>query len=293
MLKKILASILFLTFLSVSTYAAELNIVSVSSTWPNLVKILLDTPVVSDSDILTWDTKVYKDIKVDNIQKDLELWTKISINLAEPLMPNTSYSFLSVYGLEGNMDFTLWEEIDGVEIQNPDSIENVASIFIFNSNNIEVNFKEPVISDDIDVKVLKDLSIWDTSLNLENKTELNLSVQDSLEENSNYILMMFSLNTLEGTELSFLNGIYDFSTETFIEEVIEEQIMTEDTSTGDLDTEIMPEVSEDTWENLNWEVEDLALNAAQTPDTWAETWILIALTFIMSSIIFVRRKFVK
>jgi hypothetical protein len=47
----------------------------------------------------------------------------------------------------------------------------------------------------------------------------------------------------------------------------------------------------------NWEtwkkIDDIALNLTKTPNTWAETWILILATFISSIFIFCRKRFIK
>jgi hypothetical protein len=47
------------------------------------------------------------------------------------------------------------------------------------------------------------------------------------------------------------------------------------------------------WEKEEWTLEEVALNAAQTPDTWASTWILLILTFTISSIVFYRKKLLR
>jgi hypothetical protein len=78
--------------------------------------------------------------------------------------------------------------------------------------------------------------------------------------------MLFEILTKEGLKTTFLNGIYDFSTG---------------------DNLWKKEINELTKEKV---LEKVALNAAETPDTGAETSILFILTLIMSSIIFFKRK---
>ena len=286
-LKKLFVVVLSTLMITTNTFAAtDLNIINVAADEIDSVKILLDGEVESDMNILEWDAKVFKDIEVETLEKDLDSNFKLNVLLTEALEANSSYSFLSVYGVEGNMDFMLWDEVIWVELDNALSSENVEKIFIKDSNNIEIIFVKEIIETDIEIKVLKELSVASIELNIEDKTELNLVMKDALEVSSRYILMMFSLNISEEEEVSFANGIFDFETN---EQFNTQEIINDETNLETIDE---VEVSE-TGEALNGEVEEVALNAAATPETWAATWILISLTFFMSSIIFVRRKFKK
>lgn len=282
MFKKILTTMFAFVFITQVSYAADFNITNVNSSNSSLLKVFLDTEVESFSKDLSGDVKVFKDVKTELVEKNIDDNTKLNILLSEELKPNTSYSFLSVYGVEGNIDFTLWDELSWVEINNPDSNENASSVFISSPTELEVVFKTSIVPEDIDVKVLRWLSVESTTLNLDDKRELNVAMQDPLEETSDYILMLFSLTTTEWDDLSITNSIYDFKTMTFSEESLDTPM-----------ENIIPEVSDEDGVNLDWDVHDVALNAAETPDTWAETWVLFALTFIMSSIIFIRRRFAK
>lgn len=263
--------------------ATEYNISSVSSTDENMVNIFLDNSVYSEGETLEWEAKVFKDTLIQSMEKNVDNENELDIVLSEKLKTNSSYSFLSVYWVEGNMDFVLTDEISGVEILNPVSSENVEKIFIEDESNIQVFFKTPIVESDIEVKVLKDLQIDSILLNMDDKTSLSIVMQDKLEANSKYILMMFSLNTQEADELSFVNAIYDFQTDSF------DSIATQEMQV--MDENLMNE--EDVDDVDNWELANVALNAAQTPDTWAETWILIALTLFLSSFVFLRKRFSK
>ena len=283
-LKKLLVVVLSSLMITTNTFAAaDLNIVSVIADDTDTVKVLLDGEIVSEEAVLEGDAKVFKDIKVDALEKDLDNLNKLNISLTEALEANSSYSFLSVYGVEGNMDFALGDEVLGVDLDNPLSTENVEKIFIKDATNIEVTFSKEITETEIEIKVLKELGVNSIELNLEDKTELNLVMQNVLETSSKYILMMFSLNVWE-EEVSFTNGIFDFETDENF------NVQEETDIEAPVEGAVEAEVSEN-GEALNGEVEEVALNAAATPETWAATWVLIALTFFMSSVIFVRRKF--
>ena len=282
-LKKLFIVVLSALMITTNTFAAtNLNIVSVTANEVDSVKVLLDGEIISENTVLEGDAKVFKDIKVETLEADLDSNNKLNVSLTEALEANSSYSFLSVRGVDWNMDFMLWDEVIWVELDNPLSSENVEKIFIKDSKNIIITFSKEITETEIEVKVLKELSVASIELNTENKTELNLVMQDALEISSKYILMMFSLNLSEEEEISFADGIFEFETD--------ENFSVSEETTGETTWEA--EVSE-TGEALSWEVEEVALNAAATPETWTATWILISLTFFMSSVIFVRRKFKK
>lgn len=285
MFKKFLTSIFVLSLIITNTHAStSVDIASVGSQTPDNVKAILS------SEIQTWtgfyqlsgDVKLFKDVEVSSLEASIDYDTKLLITLSGSLESNNSYSFLSVYGVDGNMDFSLWEEVTWTQVSNFDAEENVSSIFVSSPNSLEVTFKTPIVASEFDIKILKNLIVSSIEINPENSSELNFMMQDSLEENSNYILMMFNLMTQEGNEIVFNNSIYDFQTTTFIEEVpVEEPVIVE---------EIIPEVVEGSWDTLDGEIEEVALNAAETPDTGAETWVLIFLTLILSSLYFLRKR---
>jgi len=257
-MKTKIISILMLLTLSLSTFAAstkEATIISLDSTKTNIIKILTDKEFSSSDLKLNSEAKIFKDLNLDNI------------TLKQELKANTSYSFLSVYWIDWNMDFALWNDISWIDIENSATDENVASIFIKSPKEIVINFKKDITpSDDLEVKLLRQLKISDILIDSDNDKQINILLKDNLEDSSNYILMLFQVSTKEWDKTTFLNWIYDFSTNDSLQK---------------------QEITNLTKENV---LKKVALNAAETPDTWTSTNILIVLTFIMSSIIFFRRK---
>jgi len=269
-MKTKILSILLALSLSLSAFAAdskEATILNLDSSNTNILKVVTDTEIVSSDLNLTYEAKVFKDLPLEKVEIDSEDNTKLKVTLKEDLKENTSYSFLSVYGIDWNIDFSLQDEVSWVEIENPSSDENISSVFISSPKELVFKFKSEIEqSDDLEVKLLRELKIKEALIDADNEKQINILLQDELEADSNYILMLFEVATKEWLKVTFLNGIYDFST-------------------GDnLSKE---EVDQLTKEKV---LENVALNAAETPDTWAETSVLLIITLLMSSIIFFKRK---
>ena len=266
---KILSILLLLSF-GLSAFAAntqEATILDLDSSKENIVKITTDTEIISSELKLNGEVKIFKDLPLEKVEVDANDKTKLNVTLKEELKANTSYSFLSVYAIDWNIDFSLQDEVSGVEIENSSADENISSVFIKSPKELVLSFKSEITqSDDLEVKLLRELQISDVLIDADNEKQINMLLKDNLEADSNYILMIFEVVTKEGIKTTFLNWIYDFSTADWL---------------------TSEEVTELTKKKV---LEDVALNAAETPDTWAETSVLVVLTLIMSSIIFLRRK---
>lgn len=269
-MKTKIISILMLLTLSLSAFAAdgkEATIVSLDSTKTNIIKILTDKEFSSSDLKLNSEAKIFKDLNLDKVTIDSTNKKKLDVTLKQELKANTSYSFLSVYWIDGNMDFSLWNDISWIDIENSATDENVASIFIKSPKEIVITFKKDITpSDDLEVKLLRQLKISDILIDSDNDKQINILLKDNLEDSSNYILMLFQVSTKEWVKTTFLNWIYDFSTNDSLQD---------------------QKITNLTKENV---LKKVALNAAETPDTGTSTNILLILTFIMSSLIFFRRK---
>jgi hypothetical protein len=89
------------------------------------------------------------------------------------------------------------------------------------------------------------------------------------------MLMILSLEDGTFKNISFDEELYDFETGDTVETVKEEAIKIDDAG-----EEVL-------------ELEDIALNAAETPDTGAETWVLVALTLLVNAGLFIRKRIQK
>ncbi len=268
---KILSIFLALS-LSLSAFAAdvkEATILDLDSSNANIIKVITDTEIISSDLKLNSEAKIFKDLSLDKVEIDTEDNKKLKIVLKEDLKANTSYSFLSVYGVDWNIDFSLENEVSWIEIENSLINENISSVFISSPKELILNFKSEIAqNEDLEVKLLRELKINEVLIDSDNEKQINILLNNLLESNSKYILMLFEVNTKEGEKITFLNSIYDFMTSEF------------DLKNNIDSNEIVKDKT----------LEKVALNAAETPDTWAETSVLFILTLIMSSIIFFRKK---
>lgn len=266
--------VLFFTVLLLNnTFAEDINtsIIDLDSTNSNLIKIFLDKEIISTGNTISWDIKVFKDLNSTNIVKDLENNKIITINLANELEKNTSYSLLSVYWAEWTIDFKIWDIINGLEI-NGDWTTWVSKINIIDSKTIKVLFEKDILWNDIDIKILKEYSVSSLTINEENKKVLEWKLTNNLDENSKYLIMLFSFTISEWNNYIIDNSIYDFTTSWNLKEanIIKQK-------------EIKDE--QKTW--------NIALNSAETPDTGPETWILLLATFLLSNFVYFRKKLSK
>ncbi len=273
-MKKVFKIIIWLciSFLFINlTSAAEIttSIIDIDSSKTNLLKIFLDKNISSNSDVLSWDIKLFNDIKYTNIIKDLENNNIVNINLTTDLEKNTSYSLLSVFWAEWTIDFKINDLINWLEI-NWDWSTWISKVNIIDSKNIQITFVDNIIWDDIDIKILKEYWINNLKIDTDNNKVINISLLNNLESDSKYLIMIFTFTTKEWDIYNIENSIYDFTTKWDL------------TNTIIKDEEIIKD-NEKTW--------NIALNSAETPDTGPETWILLLSTFLLSNFVYFRKKF--
>jgi len=89
------------------------------------------------------------------------------------------------------------------------------------------------------------------------------------------MLMILSLEDGTLKNISFDEELYDFETLETVEVIKEDAVLIDDEG-----EEVL-------------ELENIALNAAQTPDTGAETWVLVALTLLVNAGLFIKKRFQK
>ena len=178
------------------------------------------------------------------------------MNLKEDLENYTSYSLLSVYGAEGNIDFDIEKLSNWTEIE-WNNVSWIEKLIIINSKNIDIYFTKVTDPYSIDVRLLREHKISILGINSENKKEFNVYLKDEIKNNSKYTIMMFTITSEIDVIYNISNSIYDFV--------------------------------------VNWsynEIDDIALNSATTPNTWTETWILLLMTFVLSSFIYFKKQIV-
>ena len=247
----------------------NISILDVDSSNSNLLKLYLDKDIISDSPVIEWDIKIFKDLETNSILKELENNNTVSISLSNQLESNTSYSLLSVYGVEWTIDFEISELINWLEILwNPENW--IIKVNIIDSRNLKITFSTDIVWDDINIKLLKEYTINWISIDSNNNKVINIEMWNNIDPVSNYLIMLFSLNNINWNNYIVNNSIFDFVSLEKVEEIalpVIEAIIEEEVKTG-----------------------NVALNSAETPETWAETWILLLFTFLLSGFVFIRSK---
>lgn len=242
------------------------------------------------------DVKVLEDLEVLSSSKSFEDQTKLTLSLGRELKANYSYSILTLFWAEWNMDFKLWNDIKWIKLEN--TLDTwIKSILIKNSKTIELTFVKPIVWDEFDFKILREIPIDKVVKN--EKWGLTVTILEKFIEKTNYMVVAISLKDKLWTLLSFEEGIYDFKSPDIL-------VKLDPTNTSTWSTNKEQWVQ--TWSLNAWswalqslsnswsensELERIALNAAKTPDTWADSSILILLTLVSSAIVSFRKKFSK
>jgi len=242
------------------------------------------TPSLSNWDI-SWEIKVLKDLQIVSSSKDFKDSNKIIINLKDRLITNRSYNLLSVFWVDWNIDFTIWDELTLLDIKNPNNIpaiQWISRILILDPMTIEVYFNAPIDATEFEFKLFRE-SLVNTITN--SGSTLSIDLNDTLDKSSNYILMVISLSNKYWIDIKFDQEIYDFTTSATL---WDKQVVNTNVGAPIVnDTQVVKEKS------MSWELSNVALNSAVTPKSWPETGVLIFLTLMVNVFLIARRKFSK
>ncbi len=266
---KVLSVVGLLFFVTNTAHSANIDTVNVLNSH--------ELDVAFSDDVIFWDetqgdVKVLKDIIVSFATRDASDHYKVVLTLEEDLDILTNYNLLSIYGADGNIDFKTTKYLNEVEVKNTFTPENqgITKIMTLDERTLEVYFKYPVEDTDFEFKLFSENFVDKIEKNTDNW--LKLHIEKSIEENSQYMLMVLNLKDKMGANISLAEDLYNFQTLDSIEKVKEDAPIIDDNG---------EEVQE---------IEAVALNAAETPDTGAETWVLVALTLMVNAGLFIRKK---
>lgn len=238
----------------------------------------LDNGVSADSDV-----KIFKDMNVVSAEKDLNDAKKVKLTLWEDLdFGSYEYSLFSVSSIETSMDFALTSTSSGKVANQADTW--IESINIVDAKTLEINLKDEK-SSVTDFKLLKEVKIDSMFYD---SWALNVQTSSELHSNWNYFFMFVALKDNNGKEIEVTNSMYDFSTG---------ELMTEEAASMSGTTSLMTASGAElsaSWAELTGSglpIEEVAKDASVTPDTWAKTNILLALTFLLTlGFVLVRKK---
>jgi hypothetical protein len=239
------------------------------------------------------EVKIFKDMKISKVEKDMDNAKKIKLSLDEGLdFGNVDYSLFSVSSIDTSIDFALtWTS--SWTIKNTVATDaGIDYINIVDAKTVEVYLKKAPTADLTDFKLLKEVKINSMFYDVGN---LNVKTQSALMSNSNYFFMFIALKDNSGKEIPVSNSMYDFATPDFTTlstasgSEVSSWALLEPTSTGALDESLMPS-STSSGETLSWAttasweiaIEDAAKDVKATPDTWTKTNILLVIALISS-----------
>jgi len=273
-------------------YISIFSLLTVTVFWANIANIE-KVSVLSQNSLnvaFTWkldivdgkvegDMKVLKDISIQKTEKSPVADNVVSITLSEELTPNTSYSVLSVFWAEGNIDFAIGKKITWAEFINTDpENKNIDKLVVKDATEIDIYYKIALVWEDFEYKVLSWL--WIDTLSKKG-SDITVSVKNPISPDSNYIIMLLSLKDNLGKEISFDDGIFDFETQ----EINKEALQILSFSGAQLPQEWLNSAKEE-----KGNLKEVAMKTTEIPDTWAETWVLIIWTLIINSFIFSARR---
>ena len=244
----------------------------------NTVEITANDDVVFSDTFVEGDIKILKDMKVLYSKKDVTNHRKVLLNLSDDLLVNNSYSLISLLWAEWNIDFKIWDYLEG-EIINPMLQEwdkGIEKINIIDSKTIEIYYNYDLVDDLFEFKILSDIPT--TWLFSEWNNIVNLWINGNLEKDTDYILMFLRLKDINWNPLVFEENLYDFKTSSDLVEDVEEKDV------------VLAAAKEET---NTWNIEEVALSAEKTPNTGSATWILVLLTIIVNAVFFFRKKIIK
>lgn len=314
-IKTKIASLVFAISLCLASSVDAAGIAKVETTNVNAIKVSF-SEALNLSDAPTGEIKVLKDIAVSSATKDLANPKVINLSLAGDITKSTSYSLISIFGVEGSMDFSIGEAITNVEIKNTDAASSIDKIVVVDSKRIDLHFKSDVVGTEFEFKILSGLEVKALGVDMEG-TNLMITLNTPLESSKNYILMIVSLKDNVGKDILIDDGIFDFSTWVFAPEVPVSATGTTETlpqaqtgtteattlfpsvaGSGTTDTPAAAEIPASTpvandattATSGTGNIEEVAMNSGSTPDTGAETWVLILATLLINGFIYLYRR---
>jgi hypothetical protein len=86
-------------------------------------------------------------------------------------------------------------------------------VVVSDAKTIDVYYNNVVLDAELEYKILSDLPV--SSITAKENVAF-VSLKDNLDEYNSYIVMLFSVKDINGSEISFDEDLYDFQTESFM-----------------------------------------------------------------------------
>lgn len=108
LLRVCLSFAVLLTMVGTPAFASEVvTVESVEATAEDTVMVMTATDLALAGGAVTGDVKLFQDVNVVSATIDAEDATKLTLALGSDLETNTTYNLLSVFGVDGGIDFSL------------------------------------------------------------------------------------------------------------------------------------------------------------------------------------------
>lgn len=317
-------SIFFILLSIKSSYAEDkVKLLEIISTSNKTVELKFDKNISEKWDLKS-DLEIYRNLW-NTPTKDLENTKKVILTLDWVIENNTSYSLISISWVEWSIIFKTWNNLLWSNIQNDDIDSDsqwIKNIVIKKANTLDINFSNNVESSDLEFQLYKTIEV-EKIQNISSSNKINVLLKKEIKNNSEYLgtLTYLESPTLKKNEvekwiyyfttkdLRQYNESTDFVSIEWGESKSDDEESLEDTLMNALgDSEIL---NSEKWDLLEWEkeiidelksasedpenvkktqLEKLALNQKETPDSGAETWVLILGTFILNTLYFLSRR---
>lgn len=269
-MKKIakIVSVLALSSVFVNTFAADLEKIEVIDN--GNISVNTTSDLVLGKTEIKWDLKVLKDYVVSFAVKDVENPRKVILNLTYDLEKNRYYTIIGIDGAEANMNFSTADKV-AWEYVNSDTTWalKIEKINILDGKTVEIYYNEDLKAEEFIYRFLSDIPVKSKFGISENK--LNVVLDKPLEQLTPYIIISNSLEDVNWKAVKMDETIYEFETQDNLMNFF-----------PDLDLNAAKEENEiAVKEKEEGNVEEIAMDAKKTPDTWAATWILILLTLMI------------
>lgn len=301
-LARILLTLIALTGLYHITFSWDIGVTKIVVQDKNTVMVTLSENQNLKQGEIDGELTILGDIEITAAVAQTGTANKVEIILADALEGDTSYSLLTVEGAEGSIDFKTPAGVEGFKYDNISSVatQEITSIEVIDDKNLIITYATDLTASSFKYKLLQELPVTMVEKPSYDIPDLILTTSSALKPQKEYILMIIEMQDVDGNYLEFDTGIYDFNTADMVVAVLP----AEDTWTGSLiEEELLAVVEiaetplsedEEAGVELNAagteDLEEVAAQVVQTPQTGAATWILILVTLVINSIYYLSRR---
>ncbi len=313
-LKNIIAVLVLIGIFNMS-YSAELSVDEITVIDANTLSIMLSENPNLEIGEIEWEIRVLNDVKLRGAFASESDTNEVELILEDSLKADTTYSLLTVLGADGSIDFTTPWNVEGFTASNVSSVEvqDIDSIEIIDDRTIIITYRDAITSSSLEYKLLAESEVTKIEKPDFYSPEIVISIEPPFNSEKDYILMFIEMQDASGEFLEFDTGIYDFKSPVIDETLMVETPMSEDTTDEENEqalevVEVETPITDE--ENMNeipdleaaaeevglvkdeemLETEQAATMVTQTPDTGAQTWVLLLATLFINSFYYLSRR---